>query len=223
MHDLSTDETVLEFARRFRIALLLHEHCAGKRAEDPNDMNMDPSKGLGRALSAALDQFASASYHRELASTRLIFLGFSGAGPLSARLVGYFVSRALAAVLSASGHFELLGIDTVELTAQSLMVPEFIIAGSADNVCGTTRPYLYFKKYRDRALLGPSLFKMNRRTVVPLMQGISFSNGSKQCRGGEMYDRAMFLSKRMSVLAGLLSSRLNKLKPRIASGSKPLK
>jgi dienelactone hydrolase len=150
VHELYSDEAVLRFAGRFRIALLLHGHCPGKRPEDHNDMDMDPSKGLGRALSAALDQFASASGHRELATTRLIFLGFSGAGPLSARLVAYFGSRTLAAVLSAPGHYESMGIDTVELNAQSLMVPELIIAGSADKVSGTARPYLYFKKYRDR-------------------------------------------------------------------------
>lgn len=150
VHDLSTDQKVLAFANRFRIALLLHGHCPGKEAEDHNDMNMDPSKGLGRALSAALDQFAATSGHRELATTRLIFLGFSGAGPLSARLVAYFVNRTLAAVLSAPGHYEPLGMDTVEMNAQSLMVPELIIAGSADKVSGTARPYLYFKRYRDR-------------------------------------------------------------------------
>ena len=113
-------------------------------------MNMDPSQGLGRALSAALNQFGSVSGHRELGSTRLMFLGFSGTGTLSARLVGAFAGRALAAVLSAPGHYEPLGIDTVDLNHQSLMVPELIIAGSADKVSGTARPYLYFKKYRDR-------------------------------------------------------------------------
>src|SRR5882762_11043760 len=56
VHNLYGDAQVLAFARRFRLALLLHGHCPGKRAEDHNDMNMDPSKGLGRALSVALDQ-----------------------------------------------------------------------------------------------------------------------------------------------------------------------
>ena len=141
---------MLAFARHFRIALLLHEHCPGKEPEDHNDMNMDPSRGVGRALSAALDQFASASHHRELANTRLLFLGFSGAGPLSARLVNYFHQRAVAAVLSAPGHYKPLGIDTVDLNAESLMVPQLIIVGSDDAVSGTALPYLYFKKYRDR-------------------------------------------------------------------------
>jgi dienelactone hydrolase len=150
VHDLYSDETVLAFARRFHIALLLHGHCPGKRAEDHKDMNMDPSKGLGGALSRALDQFASISHHTELARVPLIFLGFSGAGPLCARLVGSSPDRVLAAVLSSPGHYEPLGIDTVELNARSLAVPELIIAGSADNVSGTARPYLYFRRYRNR-------------------------------------------------------------------------
>jgi Protein of unknown function (DUF3592) len=35
------------FARRFDIALLLHRYCPGKAPEDHEDMNMDPSRGLG--------------------------------------------------------------------------------------------------------------------------------------------------------------------------------
>jgi dienelactone hydrolase len=150
VHDLYSDETVLQFAGRFRIALLLHGHCPGKRPEDHNDMDMDPSRGLGRALFAALDQFAAAAGHHELTRIPLIFLGFSGAGPLSARLVGTSPKRVLAAILSSPGHYEPLGIDTVELSSESLSVPQLIIAGGADKVSGTVRPYQYFRKYRDR-------------------------------------------------------------------------
>jgi dienelactone hydrolase len=149
VHDLYSDATMLAFARRFHIALLLHGHCPGKAAEDHGDMNMDPSRGLGRALFTALDQFGSASGHRELSSTKLIFLGFSGAGPLCARLVGSAPDRALAAILSSPGHYEPLGIDTVDLSPHALTVPQLIIAGSADDVSGTARPYLYFRRYRD--------------------------------------------------------------------------
>lgn len=132
-----------------QLALLLHDHCPGKASEDHGDMNMDPSKGLGRALFTALEQFANTTRHGELSTTDLIFLGFSGAGPLCARLVGSAPDRAIAAILSAPGHFEPLGIDTVNLDTQALAVPELIIAGGADNVTGTARPYLYFRKYRD--------------------------------------------------------------------------
>src|SRR5262249_33538987 len=50
VHNLYSDPAVLEFARGFRLALLLHSHCPGKAPENRRDMNMDPAKGLGRAL-----------------------------------------------------------------------------------------------------------------------------------------------------------------------------
>jgi dienelactone hydrolase len=148
VHDLYSDSAVQAFARRFQLALLLHGHCAGKASEDHMDMNMDPSKGLGRALFTALDQFANSTGHPELSSAKLVFLGFSGAGPLSARLVGSVPDRAIAAILSAPGHYEPLGIDTVNLSTQAMVVPQLILTGGADNVSGTARPYLYFQKYR---------------------------------------------------------------------------
>jgi hypothetical protein len=58
--------------------------------------------------------------------------------------------RVLAAILSSPGHYEPLGIDTVELSSESLRVPQLIIAGGADKVSGTARPYQYFRTYRDR-------------------------------------------------------------------------
>lgn len=148
VHDLYSDPAVQAFAHRFQLALLLHGHCPGKTSDDHMDMNMDPSKGLRRALFTALDQFANSTGHPELSSAKLIFLGFSGAGSLCARLVGSLPNRALAAILSAPGHYEPLGIDTVNLSTQALAVPQLILAGGADNVSGTARPYLYFQKYR---------------------------------------------------------------------------
>lgn len=150
VHKLADDPAVTAFARRFHIALLLHGHCPGKKDEDHNDMNMDPSNGLGRALFAALDQFAQIANHPELSNAKLIYLGFSGAGPLSARLVGMNPSRTVAAILSAPGHYEPMGIDTVSLDDQALAVPQLVMTGSADDLSGTARPYLYFKKHRDR-------------------------------------------------------------------------
>ena len=98
VHDLYSDAEVLAFARRFQLALLLHAHCPGKAPEDRGDMNLDPSRGLGRSSFTALDQCAASTGHRELSTAKLIFLGFSGAGPLCARLVGSAPDRAIAAI-----------------------------------------------------------------------------------------------------------------------------
>ncbi len=147
VHDLYSDPAVLAFAERLQIALLLHHHCPGTLPADHDDMDMDASRGLGRALFTALDQFAELTGHRELSTTPLIYLGFSGAGPLCARLVARAPERALAAILSAPGHYPPFGIDTVNLGRDAFTVPELILAGGADNVSGTSRPYEYFRKY----------------------------------------------------------------------------
>ena len=45
-------------------------------------MNVDPSRGIGRALFTALTQLGQSSNHQELVSAKLILLGFSGTGSL---------------------------------------------------------------------------------------------------------------------------------------------
>lgn len=150
VHDMYSDPTVLAFAEQYQLAVLLHHHCPGTIPEDHSDMDMDPSKGLGRALFTALDQLAKATGHRELSTAPLIYFGFSGAGPLCARLVERAPHRALAAILSAPGHYAPFGIDTVKLGQDAIAVPEMILAGGADTVSGTSRPYDYFRTYLDR-------------------------------------------------------------------------
>ena len=58
-------------------------------------MNVDPSKGIGRALFSALTQLAQTSGHPELASAKLILLGFSGTGSLVGRLAEFAPDRVL--------------------------------------------------------------------------------------------------------------------------------
>ncbi len=150
VHDLASDPDVLGFARRFNVALLLQSHCPGRLESDRGDMNMNPAEGLGPALLRALDQFAQQTGHPELVRTNFIFLGFSGAGPLSARLVQEFSSRTFAAILTSPGHYEPQGINTVELEHVAWQVPELIVANGGDDRTGTRRPYGYLAKYRQR-------------------------------------------------------------------------
>jgi dienelactone hydrolase len=162
VHDLFSDLAVLDFAKHFHLALLLHGHCPGKSPEDHRDMNMDPAKGLGRALFTALDQFAQTTGHKEITGAQLIFLGFSGAGPLSARFVAAFPERTIAAILSYPGHYEPNGINTVNLDTPAIAVPQMILAGGADDRSGTFRPYEYFKKYREQR--APWLFILQNKS-----------------------------------------------------------
>lgn len=148
IHDLANDPDTLAFAQRFHLALLLQSHCPGKRAEDRGDMNMDPASGLGPALLRSLNQFAEDTSQPELRRAPFLLLGFSGAGPLSARLVNAYPQRTLASILSAPGHFPPQGIDTVSLSEQARGVPQLILAGGADDRSGTQLPYDYFLRYR---------------------------------------------------------------------------
>jgi dienelactone hydrolase len=141
------DPEVIAFARRQRIALMLARHCPSKNYED---MNVNPSRGIGRAMFTALEQFAQTTSHPELATSKVILLSFSGGGSLVARMVGYAPDRVIAAIPYAPGHFEPLGINTVKLPAEALVIPQLIIANGGDNVCGTERPYEYFQQYYQR-------------------------------------------------------------------------
>ena len=138
------DSEVQAFAFHNDLALLFPFHCRAKTYED---MDVEPSKGIGRTLFAALSQLAQSSGHQELASAKLILLGFSGTGSLVARLTGYAPDRVIAAIPADASQFSPLGIDTVNLSSEALAIPQFILAGSADHVSGTKRPYEYFRKY----------------------------------------------------------------------------
>lgn len=138
------DPEVQAFAYRKHLALLLPFHC---RAKGYEDMDVDPSKGIGRALFTALEQLANSSGHPELASAKLILSGFSGTGSLVARFAGFAPDRVIAAIPGNPSQFDPLGMDTVTLSPEALAVPQLVLAGSADPVSGTKRPYEYFRKY----------------------------------------------------------------------------
>jgi pimeloyl-ACP methyl ester carboxylesterase len=155
-----TDPDVQAFAQRHDLALLFPFHCRAKSGTD-GDLNMDPAKGIGRALFAALDQFAELSGHRELASAKLILLGFSGTGSLVGRFAAYAPDRVLAVVATHPGHNP-LGLETIDLPPEATAIPQFILAGSTDRITGTERPYAYFRKYFERG--APWTFVVQNKT-----------------------------------------------------------
>jgi pimeloyl-ACP methyl ester carboxylesterase len=154
------DPDVRAFAQRHDLALLLPFHCRAKSGTD-GDLNMDPAKGIGRALFAALGQFAELSGHRELASAKLILLGFSGTGSLVGRFAAYAPDRVLAVVATHPGHNP-LGLETIDLSPEAAAIPQFILAGSTDRITGTERPYAYFRKYFERG--APWTFVVQNKT-----------------------------------------------------------
>jgi dienelactone hydrolase len=158
-----SDPDVIAFAQRHNLALMMPHQCPGKNVPGgPKEMDMDPSHGVGRALFTALDQFAQQTGHPELRSAKLILLGFSGIGALFAHFVGYAPDRIVASIPADPGHYDPVGIDNVHLPPSALGVPELIMVGGADNVCGTQRPYDYFRQYRDRG--APWAFLVQNKT-----------------------------------------------------------
>jgi hypothetical protein len=143
------DTDVRAFARLHDLALLFPFHCRSK-SETGGDMNVDPSRGIGRALFTALTQLGQSSNHHELGSAKLILLGFSGTGSLVGRMAGFAPNRILAVVSTNPGHFDPLGVDTIRLSRAAVAIPQLILAGSSDQVSGTERPYGYFRRHFDR-------------------------------------------------------------------------
>jgi len=153
------DRQVRAFASQMRLALVLAMQCRSKERED---MIVEPSKGVGRALFTALDQFADSERRSELRTAPLIAMGWSGAGSLVGRLAGYRPERYLAGIAYAPGQYEPLGMDTIELSKDAIRMPQLIIANGADNINGTERPYSYFRKYFDKG--APWTFVIQNRT-----------------------------------------------------------
>jgi dienelactone hydrolase len=146
-----SDPDVVAFARRHDLALMMPHQCPGKDAPGgPEEMDMNPSHGVGRALFTALDQLAKQAGHPELSSAKLILLGFSGTGALFAQFVGFAPDRIVASIPADPGHYNPVGVDNVQLPSSGLAVPELIMTGGVDKNSGTQRPYDYFRLYRDR-------------------------------------------------------------------------
>jgi len=157
------DPDVGELADKHDLALMMAHQCPAKRAPGgPEEMDMDPSHGIGRAMFTALDQFAHESNHPELSSAKVILLGFSGTGALFAHFVGFSPERVVAAILANPGHYDPVGMDNVELPPAGIRVPEMIMVGGADKISGTERPYQYFRRYREQG--APWAFVVQNQT-----------------------------------------------------------
>jgi dienelactone hydrolase len=159
-----SDPGVIALAKRHGLGLLLAHQCNSKNAPGgPEEMDMDPTHGIGRAITTAIDQFARQSGHAELSSSRLVLLGFSGTGALFAHFVEYAPARIIAAVLIHPAHYEPMALDHVELTEEGREVPELIVAGGIDKVATTQSPYDYFRRYRDQG--APWTFLVQNQTA----------------------------------------------------------
>jgi predicted esterase len=135
---------IAAFAREYDLAMLMPMGCPAK---DQGDIDVDPNRGLGRALLTAVDQLSAITSHPELKTVPLIVFGFSGAGALAGRLVGFAPDRIEAAILSHAGQVSPWNLDTISLSGTALKIPQLILVGGKDEVVGTETAYSYFSKY----------------------------------------------------------------------------
>jgi hypothetical protein len=158
-----SDPDIVTFARHHKLALVMAHQCPATNAPGgPEEMDMNPSHGIGRSLITAISQLGQITGHSELSSAKLILLGFSGTGVLFAHFVGYAPNRIVASIVADPGHYDPVGIDSVRLPPVAIRVPELILTGGADKVSGTQRPYDYFRSYRDRG--APWAFIVQNKT-----------------------------------------------------------
>jgi hypothetical protein len=136
---------VAAFAREHDLAMLMPMGCPSTK--NHGDIDVDPNHGLGRALFTAVDQFSVQTYHPELKTAPLHLLGFSGAGALVGRLVGFAPDRIATAILSHAGQVPPWNLDTINLSGAALKIPELILVGGKDEVVGTELAYSYFSRY----------------------------------------------------------------------------
>jgi predicted esterase len=181
---------IAAFAREHDLALLMPMGCPAK---DHGDIDVDPIRGLGRALLTAVDQLSVITDHPELKTAPLIVLGFSGAGALAGRLVGFAPDRIEAAILSHGGQVPPLNLDTISLSSAASKIPELILVGGKDEVVGTELAYSYFSKYW--RLGAPWLFAIQNDAghfcnedatdlILAWLATILENPGSKQASGG---------------------------------------
>jgi dienelactone hydrolase len=145
---------VAAFARKHDLAMLMPMGCPSTK--NNGDIDVDPDHGLGRSLLTAIDQLSVTTNHLELKTAPLLLMGFSGAGALVGRLVGFAPDRIEAAIVSHGGQGAPLGLDTISLSGAALKIPVLILVGGKDEIVGTETPYSYFSKYWGRG--APWLF-----------------------------------------------------------------
>jgi len=69
---------------------------------------------------------------------------------LAARFAGYAPERVVAVIAANAGHYDPVGLDTIQMSDRAAVVPQKVIASSGDAVSGTRRPYDYFRRHLDR-------------------------------------------------------------------------
>ena len=140
--DLYDDPAVQAMAHNLQFATMFAYQCD---AASFDDLQFDATKGPGRTLFQALNQFAEITGHTELANANVILTGFSAGAYLSMTITNAYPQRVLGTVLDApaDSHANLQYLAVSPLAAQ---VPTLILANSGDISAGTHRPLAFFQQ-----------------------------------------------------------------------------
>ena len=141
---LFLDPAMRAMAYANHVTLVYAHECDAKSFAD---LQPDASKGPGRALFAAMSQFAGLTAHPELAEAPVILFGFSAAGVLSITTLHDYPNRVLGAIPFAPGS-AYLNLDTVPVAAADVPVPMLVLGNAWDQLSGTERGYAYFNRGR---------------------------------------------------------------------------
>ena len=138
---LYDDPKVLAMAQQLHFATMFAYQCDAKSF---NDIQYDASKGPGRALFQALNQFAGITGHTELANANVVLSGFSAAGYLSLTMANLYPQRVLGLVLyaPASSHAD---VSVFPVSPAAAQIPTLVLASGGDTSAGTHRPLVLFQ------------------------------------------------------------------------------
>lgn len=187
--DLFLDVSMRKMAASLHMTTVFAHECD---AASFNDLQPDASKGPGRALFTALNQFAAMTQHPELATSKVYLFGFSSAGLLSITLTQEYPDRVLGALPFASGS-AYLNLFDLGVTPEEARVPMLIMGNAEDQLSGTERSYAFFGK--GRALGAPWGFAIQngtshccslstRNLIIPWIEAIAAGKGTAATGGG---------------------------------------
>lgn len=138
--DLFNDKQVQTMAASLHLVTVFAHQC---NSAVTGDIQPDATKGPGRALFAALTQYATDSKHPEIANLNVFLTGFSAAGVLSTTMANAYPSRILGFIPYASGS-AYLDLETVPVTPAAAKIPALVLANAYDPASGVERSMRYF-------------------------------------------------------------------------------
>lgn len=138
--DLFNDSQVQDMAAKLHMVTVFAHQCNSKVT---GDIQSDATKGPGRVLFAAMNQYALDSKHPEIANLKVVLSGFSAAGVLTTTMANAFPDRLLGFIPYASGS-AYLDLETVPVTPAAAKIPALILANAYDPYSGVKRSMRYF-------------------------------------------------------------------------------